>query len=93
MNLVEDVSEVAQKGLQDRMKLEVGKSLLRLATKKAAEKMARSQNEGIGALVGVVNAFTEKADTRNWQTLPHSIYYTRMKLPEGPNEVTLQTKG
>ncbi len=93
LNLVEDVSEVAQKGLQDRMKLEVGKSLLRLATKKAAEKMARSQNEGIGALVGVVNAFTEKADTRNWQTLPHSIYYTRMKLPEGQNEVTLQTKG
>lgn len=93
LNLVEDVNEVAQKGLKDRMMLEVGKSLLRLATKKAAEQVARSQNEGLGALVGVVNAFSEKADTRNWQTLPHSIYYTRMKLPEGQNEVTLQTKG
>ena len=93
LGLVEDINEVAKKGLEDRMRLEVGKSLLRLAMKKAAEKMARSQNEGVGALVGMVNAITEKADTRNWQTLPHSIYYTRLKLPAGQQKVTLETKG
>jgi hypothetical protein len=34
-----------------------------------------------------VNALTEKADTRNWQTLPHSIYYARVPLKQGDNSV------
>ncbi len=38
-----------------------------------------------------MNAITEKADTRNWQTLPHSIYYTRVKLPEGDHDIRLNT--
>ncbi len=29
----------------------------------------------------------KKADTRNWQTLPHSIYYARLPLHEGENKI------
>ncbi|MBV6646903.1 MAG: hypothetical protein KI790_15710, partial [Cyclobacteriaceae bacterium] len=46
---------------------------------------------GLGFLVGVINAITERADTRNWQTLPHSIYYTRVPLKTGENKVILNT--
>lgn len=88
----EDINQIAFKCLSDRMLRELGQSLLRLASKKAAEYAVRSQNQDLGALVGVVNAVTEKADTRNWQTLPYSISYTRMALPEGMQTVTLKAK-
>ena len=88
IELAEDVNRIAFKSLQDRMTLEFSKSLLRAALKKAAEHAAKKDDKGFGSLVGVVNAMTEKADTRNWQTLPHSISYARVPLKEGTNETT-----
>ena len=61
--------------------------------KKLAEKELRDENEGLGALLGAFNAYTEKADTRNWQTIPHSIYYTRAKLPVGVSKAKLNMTG
>jgi len=68
------------------MTLEFSKSLIRAALKKAAEHAARKEDKGFGAVLGLVNAMSEKADTRNWQTLPHSISYARVPLQEGSNE-------
>jgi len=31
---------------------------------------------------------SEKADTRNWQTLPNSVSYTRVYLPEGKHQLS-----
>ncbi len=93
LELAQDVSQLAFKSLKDRMVTELGKSLLRFATKKALEAQIRTQNQNVGALVGVFNAMSESADTRNWQTLPHSIYYTRLILPEGTQQASLQTNG
>lgn len=87
LQIAEDINKIAFKSLQERMTLEFSKSLLRAALKKAAEKSARKEDKGFGALLGVVNAMTEKADTRNWQTLPHSIFYARVPLKEGKNEI------
>ncbi|XOV95055.1 MAG: COG3014 family protein [Bacteroidota bacterium] len=56
----------------------------------AEEKRNEEIREGLSFLVGIVNAATEKADTRNWQTLPHDIFYTRVPLDTGYNEVILQ---
>jgi hypothetical protein len=88
LELSEDISKIAFYSLRERMVQEFSKGLLRAALKKAAEMSLRKEDEGLAALIGVVNAITEKADTRNWQTLPHSIYYTRVPLRSGPNEVT-----
>lgn len=89
----EDVNQIAFYSLRQRMGLELSKSLLRLALKKLAEKELREENEGLGALLGAFNAYTEKADTRNWQTIPHSIYYTRAKLPVGVSKANLSLEG
>lgn len=89
----EDINAIAFYSLNQRMGLELGKSLLRLAIKKAAEKKAREESEGWGAALGAFNAFTEKADTRNWQTIPHTIYYTRANLSEGTSMVSLRIGG
>ncbi|MBX2966655.1 MAG: hypothetical protein KF845_10945 [Cyclobacteriaceae bacterium] len=83
--LTEDVNKIAFKSLQERMWLEFSKALIRVALKKAAEHSARKEDDNLGALLGMMNAMTEKADTRNWQTLPHSILYTRVPLEEGTN--------
>ena len=92
LELAEDLNQIAMKSLDARMHLEMGKSLLRAALKKASEKAVRNENETLGTLLGMVNAATEKADTRNWQTIPHSIYYTRVSLEEGEQDVKLKTK-
>jgi uncharacterized protein len=92
LELAEDVNSIAFKTLHDRLLREMGNSLMRLATKKAAEYAMRDQNQNLGSVVGIVNAITEKADTRNWQTLPNSVYYTRIELPEGSQEIKLKLR-
>ena len=62
---------------------EMANSLLRLAAKKSLEAVARDQDKTLGFLFSIFNALTEQADTRNWQTLPAEIFYTRMVLPAG----------
>ncbi|MBC6401736.1 MAG: hypothetical protein GDA42_11870 [Ekhidna sp.] len=89
----EDVNAIAFKTLEQRMLVELGKGLLRIAIKKAVEKQVRKENETLGFLVGVINFASEQADTRNWQTIPHSIHYSRVPLAKGKNEVTLYTDG
>jgi len=89
----EDINQIAKSTLQDRMLREISKSVGRLALKQATELAARNENENIGALVSIINAATEKADTRNWQTLPHSIYYQRVALDEGEHNVQFVSKG
>jgi uncharacterized protein len=87
LELSQDISKIAFHSLKERMVLEFSKGLLRAALKKATELSVKKEDEGLAALIGVVNALTEKADTRNWQTLPHSIYYARLPLREGVNQV------
>lgn len=88
----EDINAIAFKTLEDRFLREMSSALLRLALKKVAEVKLAQENEALGALATVANAVTEKADTRNWQTLPHSIHYARVPLKAGTNTLVLKMK-
>jgi hypothetical protein len=66
----QDINQIAFQSLRDRMVRELGGSLLRLATKRAMEELASRENKNLGTIVSIINAMTEKADTRNWQSLP-----------------------
>ena len=92
LELGQNVNNLAFQSLKQRIGKELAESLLRTALKKAAEYQIRQENEGLGAAVGLFAQFTEQADTRAWQTIPHSIYYTRMALPEGEQHVDLVVK-
>ncbi len=89
LELAEDVNAIALKTLHDRMIREMSNSLLRLATKQAMEQGVRKQNKYAGTLMSIINMATESADTRNWQTLPFSISYARLKLPAGKHKLIL----
>jgi hypothetical protein len=93
LELTEDINQIAFYSLKQRMFQEMSKGLLRAALKKAGEYSMRKEDERLGALVGLVNAISEKADTRNWQTLPHSIFYARVPLKEGENNVSFNLTG
>lgn len=89
----EDINQIAFQCLRDRMVRELGNTLLRVATKRALEELANNENENLGTIVSIVNALTEKADTRNWQSLPHTIYYTRIPLSAGNHTLDLHFSG
>jgi len=86
----QSINEIAFKSLEDRMLSEMGTALLRLAIRQVAEQQIRKEDQVAGAIYGVLGAIAEQADTRNWQTLPHSIHYTRMTLPEGATDLSLE---
>ncbi len=87
----ENIQSIALSVLNDRMLREFATSLTRLALKQSAEEALRNENEELGTLISVFNAATEKADTRNWQTLPNSIHYSRVPLELGLNKISFKT--
>ncbi|GIV35848.1 MAG: hypothetical protein KatS3mg032_0227 [Cyclobacteriaceae bacterium] len=93
LEMAEDINRIAQICLEERMAAEFSKTLVRVALKKAAEYSARKKDKTMGSVIGAINAMTEAADTRNWQTLPHSIYYTRVPLREGRQTIQLKLEG
>ncbi len=88
--LGENYEHIAFKVLKDRALRDVGKAALRLAVKKTSEYLVKEENKGLGVALGLFNALSEQADTRNWQSLPQSIYYTRIPLKKGKNTLTLE---
>jgi uncharacterized protein len=89
---VQDINAIAFGNLEDRMVREMAATLLRIAVKQATEAVARKQNPNLGVLVSVANAISEKADTRNWQTIPYSIHMARLTVSEGPHRVSLSVR-
>jgi hypothetical protein len=91
LEMAQNINEIAIKTLHDRMVREVSNSIGRLAVKKGLEAVASKQNANLGTILSIANALTEKADTRNWQSLPYSISYTRIPLEKGENKLQLKT--
>ena len=57
--------------------------------KKKKEARAEHAGEVAGFLMNMVNTATEKADTRNWQSLPAFVSYVRIPLQAGENVITI----
>lgn len=93
LQAVENIDKIAYVSLQDRMLKEMAEALVRLAIKQISAAQLRKENDALGSALSVINAVTEQADTRNWQTLPHTIYYTRMPLAKGSYQATFKTSG
>ncbi|MBE9602936.1 COG3014 family protein [Pedobacter sp. MC2016-24] len=102
----EDINELAFKTLDQRFVAEMSKVLTRLAVKKGAEYVLRESAkgtgkngkdngllEGLGLGMQLYGLLSEKADTRNWQSLPATISYVRIPLKKGQNTITLNLKG
>jgi len=89
----EDIDAIAFKSLNDRFAREMGTALLRFALKKATEYAVKKQNKDAASVLSLANAITEHADTRNWQTLPNKISYSRIPLKAGENKIIFRAFG
>ncbi len=100
--LSQDFYPIAKQCLKDRMLRETINLVLRFASKKAGSALLGALAEqALGSDAGeltklgadVAGAATEKADTRNWQSLPATIGYARVPLKEGVNKFLLRKYG
>jgi hypothetical protein len=97
----ENINDLAFATLKERFFKEMTKTLSRLAIKKLAEAAARpksddknrDEKEALATAIQVFSFVTEKADTRNWQSLPHTILYTRIPLQTGKNTLQINLAG
>lgn len=88
----EDIAKIAPQSLKDRMWAEVGKAILRMATKEAMHQAVKKQNEYAGLFLSIATAVTEQADTRCWLSLPARIKVIDMELTPGSHSLTINTK-
>nr|WP_322624649.1 hypothetical protein [uncultured Flavobacterium sp.] len=99
----EDYYPIAKQCLQDRMLREAVNMAVRFAAKKGGSSLLgeiakQTLGEDGGDLVKLAadaaGAITEKADTRNWQSLPATIGYTRVPLTQtGENKFIIKKYG
>ncbi len=80
--LLQDINAIAFQVLKQKRYQILSQSLLRVALKKSTEYMVSKKNKILGFFLSIWNLFNEKADTRSWQTIPYSIYYTRILIPQ-----------
>lgn len=57
--------------------------------KKKQEEKAEAVGDAVGLLFQAFSLASEKADTRNWQSLPARIRYLRIPLHRGTNTITV----
>jgi uncharacterized protein len=102
IELGQDFYPIAKQCLKDRMLREVIDIATRFAAKKATgaglsaiadETLGKGWGDVIKAGADIAGASTERADTRNWQTLPSTISYTRVPLKQGTNEFIIKKYG
>ncbi len=98
--LMADVSAAARAELKEHETATLLRAALRAAAKRLAAVQAgqavgqASDNDSAATLteifVGFLGALTEKADTRQWFTLPAQFRMTRFYLPAGKQDIVLR---
>jgi hypothetical protein len=86
---------VVKKLSEQAIKANTGKSSKKPKTEeqRKQEEKRQERKELLSAGLSLFNQATEKADTRNWQSLPGRIYYTRIPLQPGTNSIQIQVPG
>ena len=97
-DLMEDITAIAKKNLEDRISRISAKAIARATAKYIAARTAQHEakrrgGEGAeiltGFLTNVYSLATEQSDKRSWQTLPGKIHLARIFLPPGEWEVRI----
>jgi hypothetical protein len=88
--LVYDVQAAAIQTLREDQGILLGKRLAGIATKAVLADQVRQQNQTLGDLTWLVLNLTDRADVRQWSTLPQTIQTVRVYLPPGTYQLSLE---
>lgn len=93
--VVEDVNDIAEKSLNDRLPGITARAVARMVVKNAAVGETKKRSNELGAFgllaniaMDVGSAVSERADTRTWSLLPGVINMARLPLPAGKHDIT-----
>jgi hypothetical protein len=89
METVENIDSLARNALDEDMPSVMARAVARAVVKYQSQKSAQDQSALAGFLLTVTNLATERADTRSWTTLPQEIQMTRVILPVGTTDVSI----
>ena len=95
--LVENITAIAKRNLEDRIDRIYAKTLIRVAAKtigtEIARKKASDSSKGLGTVVGLASIVyaeaSEQADIRNWRLLPAEIYMARIPVEPGTYDIEI----
>ncbi len=98
---VEPIYKIAKRNLEDKKGRIIAKAMLRAAVKYGAEakieseleKKSENLSDVVGFFINVFNVFTERADTREWATLPATILVGYQEVPTGKYPVSVFCEG
>ena len=90
LETVENVDSLARHALDEDMPLIMTRAIARAVVKYQSQQSANEQHALAGFLLTVTNLATERADTRSWTTLPKEIQMTRVTLPAGQQDVSIE---
>jgi hypothetical protein len=86
--LVANIEALSILGYDDGKTGMLIKTIGRALTKYLAKKTAEDEGGKLAGLaVNVFGVVTERADTRNWTTLPQRIYMAQLTLPPGEHDI------
>ena len=89
--VVEEVFDVAEENLNDRIVLMTAKSAARTIVKRELTKQLQDDHGLLGRIAGdIFSSISEQADLRFWQTLPDTYQVARMFVDPGVHGLELQ---
>lgn len=87
--IVEDVNNIAERSLKDRLPVIIARGVARMVAKSVAVSEAQKKGgELAGIFADVVTTVAERADTRSWTLLPGNILMARLPLSAGKHDLT-----
>lgn len=90
---VYDVQESAMLTLKEDQGILVAKRLTGIATKAVLADQVRQNNKALGDLTWIVLNLTDRADVRQWSTLPQTIQTIRVPLAPGKYHFSIDGLG
>jgi len=89
---VDSIRSASQRTLQAELPGLIAKAIARNVIKNAVANQAGKESETLELAINIAGALFENADTRSWRTLPDTIYITRLSLPAGVHDVTINIR-
>jgi hypothetical protein len=88
--IIYDTDQAARKTLEDDRLSLVGRRMLGIGAKYVAADEIRRKDETLGLLAWLFMRFSDRADLRQWSTLPKTIQIIRIPLPAGEQTIRIQ---
>ncbi|MCB0340891.1 MAG: hypothetical protein H6626_10600 [Pseudobdellovibrionaceae bacterium] len=91
--VIYDIEHVAIRTLEDDYAALVAKRMAGIVAKEVAAHQLRQNDQALGDIAAIIMHASDRADLRQWSTLPQTFQVAKIKLPAGKYSVEVQGLG